>query len=69
MNTRKIASQSAIGGMVLSIVGMGFAAAGFINPVTGAILQEVIDILAIMNALRLTFGTKIKIDLPGYTNK
>ena len=66
LNTRKIASQSAIGGMLLSIVGMGFAAAGFINPVTGAILQELIDIVAIVNALRLAFGSQIKIDLPDY---
>ena len=66
LNTRKIASQSAIGGMMLSIVGMGFAAAGFINPVTGAILQELIDIIAIVNALRLAFGSNIKIDLPDY---
>ncbi|KTC86553.1 heavy metal translocating P-type ATPase [Legionella brunensis] len=64
INTRNIALQSAIGGMIFSIIGMGFAAAGFINPVTGAILQEVIDILAIANALRLTLGTRIKIDLP-----
>ena len=68
LNTRRIASQSAIGGMMLSIIGMGFAAAGFINPVTGAILQEFIDILAIVNALRLAFGSKIKIDLPEYLN-
>lgn len=62
--TRKIALQSALGGMILSIIGMGFAATGFINPVTGALLQEVIDVLAIINALRLTLGGKIKIDLP-----
>lgn len=62
--TRKVALQSAIGGMLFSVVGMGFAAAGFINPVTGAILQEIIDVLAIVNALRLTFGREIKIDLP-----
>ena len=66
LNTRKIALQSALGGMVLSIIGMGFAAVGLINPVTGAILQEIIDILAIFNALRLTWGTTIKIDLPDY---
>ncbi|MCL9684858.1 heavy metal translocating P-type ATPase [Legionella maioricensis] len=66
LNTRKIALQSAIGGMVLSIIGMGFAAVGLINPVAGAILQEFIDILAIANALRLAWGTKIKIDLPDY---
>ncbi|MDP3559177.1 MAG: heavy metal translocating P-type ATPase [Legionellaceae bacterium] len=67
VSTRRIALQSAMGGMILSIVGMGFAATGFINPVMGAILQEFIDILAIINALRLAFGTKIKIDLPGYS--
>lgn len=64
INTRNIATQSAVGGMLMSIVGMGFAATGFISPVIGAILQECIDILAIVNALRLAFGSKIKIDLP-----
>lgn len=60
--TRKIILQSAIGGMALSIIGMGFAAAGYISPVVGAILQEIIDILAIINALRLIWGTKIETD-------
>lgn len=64
INTRNIAAQSAIGGMLLSLIGMGFAATGFISPVMGAILQEFIDIIAIINALRLAFGSKIKIDLP-----
>lgn len=62
--TRKIALQSALGGMILSLIGIGFAATGFINPVTGALLQELIDIFAILNALRLTWSTTIKIDLP-----
>ena len=62
--TRKIALQSAVGGMTLSMIGMGFAAAGFISPVVGAILQEVIDILAIINALRLIWGDTIETDLP-----
>lgn len=62
--TRSIALQSAVGGMALSLIGMGFAAAGFISPVVGAILQEVIDILAIINALRLVWGDGIEIDLP-----
>ncbi|STX37441.1 cation transport ATPase [Legionella feeleii] len=66
LNTRRIAAQSAIGGMVLSIIGMVFAAAGFITPVAGAILQELIDIIAILNALRLATGKKITIDLPNY---
>lgn len=61
--TRKILLQSAIGGMGLSIIGMAFAAAGFLSPVAGAILQEIIDILAIMNALRLVFKNKIEEDI------
>lgn len=64
LNTRKIALESALGGMLLSILGMGFAAAGYINPVSGAIIQELIDVLAILNALRLAMGSQIKIDLP-----
>jgi hypothetical protein len=32
--------------------------------VTGALLQEFIDVLAILNALRLTWGSTIEIDLP-----
>lgn len=62
--TRQIALQSAIGGMALSLIGMGFAAAGYISPVIGAILQEVIDIFAMMNALRLIWGNKIEADFP-----
>jgi len=54
---RKIALQSAIGGMVLSFVGMGFAASGHLSPVVGALLQEVIDGIAILNALRLIWQT------------
>lgn len=61
---RKIALQSAVGGMVLSFVGMGFAALGFISPVAGALLQQGIDALAIMNALRLSLSRNVKIDLP-----
>jgi heavy metal translocating P-type ATPase len=49
---RRIALESAIGGMALSVVGMAFAAAGFLTPVAGAVAQEVIDVLAILNALR-----------------
>ncbi len=60
---RQIALQSAVGGMILSIIGMGFAASGFISPVMGALLQEGIDVLAIVNALRMTLGSKVKTDL------
>jgi P-type E1-E2 ATPase len=52
---RVIALQSAIGGMALSVVGMILAATGFLTPVTGAITQEVIDVLAVLNALRAAF--------------
>ncbi|MDR3476915.1 MAG: heavy metal translocating P-type ATPase [Gammaproteobacteria bacterium] len=62
--TRKIALECAIGGMALSMIGMGFAAAGLISPVVGAILQEMIDVIAIINALRLIWSNKIETDLP-----
>jgi heavy metal translocating P-type ATPase len=49
---RHVALQSAIGGMALSIVGMGLASVGILPPVAGAICQEIIDVLAVTNALR-----------------
>ena len=49
---RTIAFQSAIGGMALSILGMAAAAAGWLPPVSGAIAQEIIDLAAVLNALR-----------------
>jgi P-type E1-E2 ATPase len=49
---RAIALQSAVGGMVLSFIGMSLASAGLLTPVAGAILQEVIDVAAVVNALR-----------------
>ena len=62
ISMRKIVLQSVIGGMVLSIVAMGFAAGGHVTPVMGALLQEGIDILAITNALRLVWSRKINTD-------
>lgn len=55
---RSIALQSAIGGMALSAIGMIFAAAGYLPPVAGAIAQEVIDVLAVANALRAAIPPK-----------
>ena len=49
---RRIALQSAVGGMVLSVGGMLIAAAGLLPPVSGAVFQEVIDLVAVLNALR-----------------
>jgi heavy metal translocating P-type ATPase len=61
---RAIALQSAVGGMALSFVGMAFAVAGYLPPVAGAIAQEVIDVAAVLNALRVAFpaGTLTDID-------
>lgn len=60
---RVIALQSAIGGMTLSVIGMLFAATGHLNPVSGAIAQEIIDVLAVLNALRAAFPPKVLHDL------
>jgi heavy metal translocating P-type ATPase len=49
---RRVALESAVGGMLLSVLGMGFAATGVLTPVAGAVAQEVIDLLAVLNALR-----------------
>jgi len=54
--TRRIALESVLIGMGLSLLAMGFAAAGYIAPVAGALLQEGIDILVILNALRALGG-------------
>lgn len=56
---RAIALQSAVGGMALSVIGMGFAATGHLSPVSGAICQEVIDVLAVLNALRAAFPPRL----------
>ncbi len=55
---RRIALQSAVGGMALSVVGMLFAAFGYLPPVAGAIAQEAIDVLAVLNALRVALPPK-----------
>ncbi len=54
---RKIALTSAVGGMLLSIAGMGAASLGYLTPIEGAILQEVIDLLSILNSLRMILPT------------
>jgi len=48
----RVALQGIWVGMGLSVVAMLFAAFGFIPPAVGAILQEVIDVIVILNALR-----------------
>ncbi len=60
---RAIALQSAVGGMALSLIGMGFAATGNLSPVAGSIAQELIDVAAVLNALRAAFPPKVIHDL------
>ncbi|HEY2757218.1 MAG TPA: heavy metal translocating P-type ATPase [Pseudolabrys sp.] len=54
--SRGIALQSVVAGMGLSVVAMIAAALGAITPVEGALLQEVIDVAVIFNALRALRG-------------
>lgn len=55
---RRIALESALGGMVLSGCGMLLAAFGLLPPIVGAVAQEVIDLFAVLNALRVSFPEK-----------
>ena len=66
---RSIALTSAVGGMALSLVGMGAAAVGYLTPLRGALLQEVIDLLSILNSLRmiLPVGPLSDFDAPHVT--
>ena len=59
---RRIALESAVGGMALSIVGMAAAAAGYLPPIGGAVLQEIIDLAAVLNALRVALPSKTLTD-------
>ena len=52
---RRIALESAVGGMALSVVGMLLAATGWLSPIMGALGQEAIDVAALLNALRVSF--------------
>ncbi len=61
---RRIALQTAVGGIGLSLVGMCLAAAGLIPPVAGAVTQEVIDVLAVLNAARVAARRTPMTDLP-----
>jgi heavy metal translocating P-type ATPase len=60
---RAIVLQSALGGMTLSAIGMLVAASGHLSPVAGALTQEVIDVLAVFNALRAAFLPRVTSDL------
>ena len=50
--SRRIAVESVVAGIGFSVLGMIAAALGYLTPVQGALLQEVIDVAVILNALR-----------------
>jgi cation transport ATPase len=54
--SRLIALESVYAGLGLSGIGMVGAAFGYLTPVQGALLQEVIDVAVILNALRALYG-------------
>jgi heavy metal translocating P-type ATPase len=56
--TVRIARQSVVSGIGLSMFGMALAAAGWLVPVAGAIFQEAIDVAVILNALRALGGER-----------
>jgi heavy metal translocating P-type ATPase len=61
---RRIARQSIVIGMALSFTAMGFAFAGALPPVQGALVQEVIDVLVILNALRAGLPAANVVQMP-----
>ena len=68
--SRRIAVQSAVVGMGLSLAAMAVAAVGWLPPAAGALLQEGIDVAVILNALRALRGDPaIEVDLPARTEQ
>ncbi len=58
----KIAGQSVYAGIGLSVIGMFAASLGFVVPVSGALIQEGIDVAVILNALRAAFAPRRTFD-------
>jgi heavy metal translocating P-type ATPase len=66
--SRRIAVQSAVVGMTLSLLAMVIAALGWLPPAAGALLQEGIDVAVILNALRALKGNPdVEIEVPAST--
>jgi heavy metal translocating P-type ATPase len=66
--SRLIALQSVVVGMSLSLAAMAVATTGVLPPVAGAVLQEAIDVVVILNALRaLGGGLEKRPSIPGWT--
>ena len=65
--SRSIAVQSVVAGMAMSIVAMLIATTGALPPVVGALIQEAIDVIVILNALRALGGGLEKVPfVPGW---
>ncbi len=68
--SRRIAVQSAVVGMGLSLGAMVIAALGWLPPAAGALLQEGIDVAVILNALRALRGNPaVEVELPADTEQ
>jgi heavy metal translocating P-type ATPase len=68
--SRRIAVQSAVVGMGMSLIAMAVAAVGWLPPAAGALLQEGIDVAVILNALRALRGDPaVEVDLPERTEQ
>jgi cation transport ATPase len=59
---RSIAIESAVGGMAASSLGMIAAALGYLPALEGAVLQELIDLVAVLNAVRVALPTRESAD-------
>jgi heavy metal translocating P-type ATPase len=67
--SRSIALQSVLAGMGLSLVAMVVASTGLLPPVAGALVQEAIDVIVILNSLRaLGGGLEVVPKIPGWTS-
>ena len=65
--SRTIAMQSVLAGMGMSVVAMLIATTGALSPVVGAVVQELIDVAVILNALRaLSGGVERAPEVPGW---
>jgi heavy metal translocating P-type ATPase len=64
---RRIALESVVAGIGLSVLGMIAAAFGYLTPVQGALIQEAIDVAVILNALRALRISPWGVDVPSGT--
>lgn len=61
----RIATESVVTGMGMSVAGMAAASAGLLPPAWGALAQELIDVAVILNALRVLRGQRAEGGLGG----